>query len=175
VVFTPADIVSHRAMRTPNSPRFETEALLGGAGESVRWDAVRALVRATHSAQVTEVGIEKGRAFAPGRAVLTGGIVVTAPTEKEVRSQVTRKEQVLYLFHHGAPPWLFAESRHKYEGLGPRLKPGTSENFQTLVQLLRERAPQSRFDDRLLQFRGAAGSPNTPETIDLLAHLIALA
>ena len=179
LVCDPASVVSHRAMFSPQRFLLEARGLVGiarqGPEQVVAWDDIAGLVRATHVAQVTQVGVEKGRAFSPGKAVLSGGLLLTKATEKEVRSQVTEKETVLYVFGRGGPPWLLAESGLKYEGLAQAMKPARLENFQTLVRMLRERAPAALFDDRLLQFRGGPGAPNTPETIDLLAHLIVLA
>jgi hypothetical protein len=177
LVFELGDVVRHSAMFSPKSFVLEATAITAlGTGDekrSLSFAGLRALIRATHAAQVDAVQIDKGRAFSPGRALLSGGIVVTKAIEKETRTRTVEKEPVLYVFSEATPPWLLCESSLKYDGLGPKLKPGRSENFLTLARILKEAAPQAFFDERLLQFRGAQLSPNTPDTLDLLAHLLA--
>jgi hypothetical protein len=171
-----AQVVRHSSMFTPRGFRFEAQSFVAfpaqGAEQAIALADVRALIRANHVLEGEKVQKEKSRDFSLGRAALSGGLVMTKSVEKDVKVRTTDKEPVLYLFHRGGLPWLLSESALKYEGLGPKLKPGRPENFVTLGRSLKEACPGALFDERFLQFRGAPGAPNTADTLDLLAHLL---
>jgi hypothetical protein len=99
------------------------------------------------------------------------------------------REPVLYVIHRsGTGHVILRAHRLRFGGLGERIGRTVQENFNTMVTLLRERAPGAAFDDRLLRARrggsrlAISGSPgqrtvvssNEAET-DLAAHLLAVA
>jgi hypothetical protein len=111
----------------------------------------------TKSAELSSEHTEKK--FSLGRAALTGGLVMTKSKTVSQRDTVQEREQVLYVMHQsGTGHVILRESRLRYTGLGARIGRSSSENFATTIALLREGAPQARFDDRLLRHRRAAGS-----------------
>lgn len=174
-----AAVVASEAMHQLRSFRLEAGALISvpAAGEpaALPFADVVAMVRAVHRS----VGPppETWSAAAP-----------TAPKKKGAPKPVAAEEQresVLYLFRRTGPPWLTSESRTRYDGLGAQLRPSRPENFATLLRLLRERLPAVPFDERLVKVRGAervasaapgaAPVANTAASVDLLAHLVAMA
>jgi hypothetical protein len=52
---------------------------------------------------------------------------------------------------------VFRESVLRYQGLGPHLKSVTAQNFATLIELLRERAPHALYDQRMLTQKRKVG------------------
>src|SRR5690606_35436636 len=61
----------------------------------------------------------------------------------------TQSEDVLYIYTHAEVPWVLGEQELRFEGLGDALQPSRTANFNTLVTLLRQWAPDARFDERL--------------------------
>ena len=109
----------------------------------------------------------------------------------EVASSATSedRESVLYLFTRSQPePLLFRETHLHYQGLGAALKPVSSQNFLTLVQLLRAGAPRALYDERFLKQKRKVGissvvavgkdtsiSSSNANDNDLAAYLLVLA
>jgi hypothetical protein len=153
--------------------RFEADALVSlnqnGTSERLPWNEVTAIIRAMHRVSGVSVETIRERKFDLGRAVLTQGLSVSKTVTKQSVQETERREPVVYLFRHSGPPWITSESRARYEGLGPGLKPGRLENFNVLVKKLRERVPSVPYDERLLQVRPGGGS-----SIEILAHLLSL-
>jgi hypothetical protein len=93
-----------------------------------------------------------------GMAVMTGGLKTTKTVERTTRSASEAREQQLYLFTRArAAPWLFCEPSLRYQGLGARLKPTSIQNFLTLVEELRARAPHAHYDQRFLTQKRKVG------------------
>jgi hypothetical protein len=182
-------VVATDAMMHVRSFRLAPDALSVsspmGESESVSWAEPVALVRAMHRTRTEQIEKNAERKFSFGRAAMSGGVLLTKTVTKTTTHTNEEREQVLYLFRRGGTPLLFTQSRTKYEALGADLRPSQIENFSTVVRLLRERAPDAAYDERLLAPRpgldrlraGAAGttSATSSDGIDLLAHLIALA
>lgn len=170
-------IVSSETMPLVRGFALETDAFValeGGVETAtiagrVAYGDVIALLRATHRARTSKTEKTKERSLSLGRAVLTGGLLLTKTTTKESIRTADEQEQVLYLFHAGGPPWLVRATKARYDGLGDARRAASLENFLTLTAALRERAPAGAYDERLLQTKAA------PEATDLLAHVLALA
>ncbi len=157
-----------------------------GRGERLlTFDRVLAFVRATHDAASESTTVTKTTKLSLAKAAITGGAAFTKTTVKKERHVSEDREQVLYVFDgSGHGHVILRETRLKYAGLGDRIAPSVAENFQRLVQALRDRAPQALFDEQLVGARrravvtaagqGALAASNADET-DLAAHLIAVA
>jgi hypothetical protein len=182
-------IVAADAMLQVRAFRVEMDELVStsanGETERVAWVDVVALVRAMHRTRTEHVEKNAERKFSLGRAALSGGVLMTKTTTTTTKQTSEEREQVLYVFRRGGGPLLVTQSRARYDGLGADLRPSQIENFTTLVRVLRERAPNAVYDERLLAPRpgldrvraGAAGSSSASSSdgVDLLAHVIALA
>jgi len=164
--------------------------------ESLAYENVLALVHAQHEMVTRVTSVNKSRTFSAGRAVITAGLVVTKKSAKETREIENAYEQVLYFFRKPCRlAFVLRQNRLLYSGLGDRIGHSSVENFSRLVALLKERASEALYDDRLLrrrvgtkfeqvsmthsvadksQSRASISRSNASE-IDLVAHLIAVA
>lgn len=135
---------------------------------------IGALVRAMHRGTTTTTEQVKERKLRPVMAIVTGGLVMSKKTTREVTRTEAHREQVLYLFRRsGAPSWILRERGALYNDLGPNLGPTAFENFQTTIRKLRELAPAAAYDDRLMNARPIPGVADGSDATDLLAYLIA--
>jgi hypothetical protein len=147
----------------------------GSRGEHLPYDDVLTLLRATQRTATRETKEVKEKKFSVGRAIATGGLVNRKTTTREVTTQTTTLEQVLYLFRRsGATPWILCERGARYTGLGENLRPTSLENFVTTMRRLRELAPAALYDERLMHSRPIRAVADGAEATDILAHLIAL-
>ena len=120
---------------------------------------------------------------------MTGGLVRSKKVSKESRAESVERQQVLYLFQRGEQnPIFLSESQLQYSGLGDQMKVASTENFSSLVAILRGQAPAAFYDDRLARQPRTSGQvivsgsaidqkivqSNASEN-DLAAHLIVLA
>lgn len=183
--------VSSRAMVPMKRFQLASDAIVGGAQneQTLPYADILAIFRALHREQIDASTLSKSTTFSAGRAVLTGGLVMTKSQTTAAQKTSEAQEQVLYLFRRsGQTPWLLQESQTQYQGLGARLQPTTTANFQATLQLLREKAPGAVYDERLMKVRkmveqavrGTAGgnlqvTSSTASSTDLYAHLMALA
>lgn len=159
-------------------------SLASNATAEVRWEDVVALVRAVHRSWSESLEKSTTQSLSLGRAALSGGLMMTKKVTTETKHSSSEHEPVLYLFRRQGPPLLFMQSRVRYDGLGGVLQPSQLQNFATLSRRLREHAPRAPYDERLVSARpstdrvraGANGgvSSSTADSVDLLAHLVAL-
>jgi hypothetical protein len=118
---------------------------------AVPWDDVRLVLRGVRTSRTTTEHTETRQKLAPGRAVLTGGLVFTRKTTSTVRSVQEDSEQFL-LVHTDAGLRLFlGEQALEFSGLGPLLQPARTANLGVLAEELRRRTPRAFHDDRLLR------------------------
>lgn len=155
--------------------------------QALPYEEIGALIAAVHSLHTTTESETHDRKLSLGRAVLTGGLVMTKTVSRETRTETSEREPVLYVFpRSGAVPWLLRERGTLWAGHGAAVSPTSTANFKLTVQKLRERSPGAMYDDRLVSRRGAAeriasagmGGGSTTwssgAAIDLLAHVLAL-
>lgn len=92
----------------------------------------------------------KERSVNLGRAVLSGGMMIskTTKTTRDVTTDV--RERFLSLYAGDAPAIIFYENALDYNSLGSARKPSRSENFTYLVAELRRYCPGARYDERLM-------------------------
>jgi hypothetical protein len=148
---------------------------------------IAAIVWARHATTTLTTTEEKRRRFSVGRAMLTGGLMVSkATTVRGARAEEETQEQVVYLFRRsGEGHVLLHEGQLRYGGLGAARTPTRSQNFRVLVDLLRTRATGALFDARLATShpRTETAPPGTPgsaalsgvDVTDLTAHLVVIA
>jgi hypothetical protein len=148
---------------------------------------ILALFRAMHTTQTETRTETTKKAFSAGRAVLTGGLMMSKSVATESKSQATERDQVLYVFRRsGETPWLLRERGTQYTGLGAQLGPASAQNFMTMIARLRASAPDAAYDERLLNARSAPTraarsasvgsetlSVSSASGVDLLAHVMA--
>ncbi|MEO8503450.1 MAG: hypothetical protein ABI609_06090 [Acidobacteriota bacterium] len=173
------DIESEAARLAVATFAFEPEGLSArgtSTGDVIPYASVRLLLRASRLISETTTEIVRERKLSLGRAILTGGLVMTR-TEKRKR-QLTRgePESLLYVYSAGHRPLYFAQLTLDYRGLGGRLAPNAAENFVRLWDALRERCPHAIRNDLLTSrtFQAALLGPAlSPEThLDLAITLL---
>jgi hypothetical protein len=152
-----------------------------GEALAVPWDDVRLVLRGVRTSRTTTEHTETRQRLAPGRAVLTGGLVFTQKTTSTVRNVHEDSEQFL-LVHTGAGLRLFlGEQALEFFGLGPLLQPARTANLGVLAQELRRRTPRAFHDDRLLRLGrralpfvlgGGERRSDTRGVVDVLAEVL---
>jgi hypothetical protein len=156
-------------------------------GAKLAYDDVLALIAAVHRVSTTSESEVKSSTFSVGRAVITGGLMMTKTVKRGTRAVMEEREPVLYVFHRGGAPWILRERGTRWAGHGCPVAPSAGANFRTTVGVLRELTAHAVYDDRLVTRRsapermalsgGGAGTTRTTSSevgIDLLAHLVAL-
>jgi hypothetical protein len=163
-------VVSSSEMVSLKRFALDEDALVAtDRGERLPWGDVAVLVRAVERRRVETTTLVKEKKTDLVRAVVTGGLVRSKTTTRAETARSDESEPVLYLFRgSGATPWILREQGTHYEALGARLSPTAAPNFLATVAELRARAPQARWDERLVARRVPS-----PEELDLLAHLVA--
>jgi hypothetical protein len=122
----------------------------------VAWRDVRLLLRGVVRVEHKRTQTVQRRELSLGRAVITGGLMVTKPVKSSKTEVLIENEGFLHLYPAAGPPLVFRQSELNYAGLGPGLQPSVAANFSRLVTVLREACPQARFDERLASPPGQA-------------------
>ena len=169
-----ADVVAAADMVVPKHVRLEDDALVvpagAGAGARLPWHELAAIVRAVHRDRVETTEKVTKKEFSPGRAALTGGLVMNKKVTRELTAHAERMEPVAYLFARSAEvPWCLREQSLHYDVLGAGVTTASSANFELLVDAVRTRAVGAAYDARLV------GRRVMSEQLDLLVHVIARA
>jgi len=181
-----SEVVSSDAMVALDKFTLDANGVTA-AGESLVWSDVLCLLRASHRARTATETKTTERKFSAGKSLLSGGLANTTTVTKNTKESSESREQVLYVFRRsGQRPWILREYSH-YEGLGPALARTTIENFATTTRLLRERAPDAVYDERLVTRARVAERAvrqgttaqstvtcSSASGVDVLAHLLAL-
>lgn len=192
LAFDSGAVVSTDDMCLIRKMSFEADALVTENPQVQRlpFSSVLVTLRATHHTR-REVSIEdKSRQFSAGRALLTGGLVMTKSTTTSSTTRSEERQDVLYIYRNdNQPPWLLRESSAKYDGLRERMASTEHANFLTAAAMIRERAPNALADDRLVGRkvperisqvavqsleRGRAVESSSEAGMDILAHMLAM-
>jgi hypothetical protein len=134
---------------------LEIEARTGDAVR-IEYDLIDTIIRGTRIVQTTETETVKEQKFAVGRAILTGGLMITKSVKVTQQSSTEVREGFIYLCPGNRHPIVFLESSLLYDSLGPALRLTRSANFAFVLEELRRRCPAAAYDDRLLSKAGQA-------------------
>jgi hypothetical protein len=169
---------------------FEPDALVAAdvPGARLPYGDILGIFRASHQSR-TETRTEgTSKEFSAGRALLTGGLMLTKSVTRAEKSVSQEREQLCYLFRAGGDtPWLLRERGTHYAGLGAEVGPSSAQNFIATMARLRKLAPGAVYDERLMNPRNAPSRPirtgsgsseivgvSSASGVDLIAHLLAL-
>lgn len=154
VVLTEEEIIAERSpliarkfSLSENELAVETEI-----GQSLRisFQDIRIILRGIGIVIDTATETVKNRSLSLGRAVMSGGLMITKTT-RTVQEVATEERTAFFnLYAGGNPVIIFRENALLYESLGPALQPSRALNFTYLIAELRRRAPNARYDERLL-------------------------
>lgn len=122
-----------------------------------------------------ELKTTEQRKFSPGRALMTGGLVLSKTTKKLQQVMTEERDDFLHLYSEGRPPLVFRASALTYQSLGPALQPSIAANFAYLVETLRRSCAHAPYDDRLTnrQARARVLGPSLSENVDVAVSLLA--
>ena len=109
-----------------------------------------------------------------GRAVLSGGLLLTKKVEKSTVHTTETSEPFLLVQRGADPALIFYERRIDYRALGPEMQPASRGNLEVVWRKLTALAPD-RVDDRVGRPGFVSGLPATSaEPVDLALALVAL-
>lgn len=161
--------------------RFEAETLevstRDGRTASIPWPSVDRIVQGTAMTQQRHTEKVKERKLSVGRAVLSGGLLMSRTQSSERTSTTTQTERFVALYAGEAGPWWLAESELDYRSLGPAMQPSRLGNHAFVLSRLREAASAATWDDRLdgvaAQRHLLGPTLNVEDNLDLAIVLVA--
>jgi len=122
-------------------------------GDSFRfaWPEVMAILRGLRASRTEVERTEKSRSFSVGRAVMTGGLLLSRTSTKTVRSSSEETEQVLLVYLRDGRAASLAENELEFSSLGKGMQPSSTGNMGEVARRLRENAKTAFYDERLLR------------------------
>jgi hypothetical protein len=129
----------------------------------IAYSGVRLILHAMGAQSVTTTENIKETKIDVGKAVITGGLSFRKTTKRTVEQTSEEREPFVIVLAPGSPVLGLSEGGLKYDFLGDARQPSRAANFRMLVDVLRQRCPGAKFDDRLLQ---------KPEQIKLLGPVL---
>jgi hypothetical protein len=115
---------------------------------------VHFLARATGIASQTTTSTVESRQFSAGRALVSGGLVLTKAKTTTTRETEESWEGWLVAYPRAGAAVVFRETETLWDGLGAALQPTRQANFTQFCALLRARCPAAVYDDRLMRRAG---------------------
>ena len=145
-----------------------------GATHACPFAAVRLLQRGARTHTSTEVEKTTKRQLDLGRAVMSGGLMLTKKVTKTTERTTHAKEPFLLVQRgDGAPDLMLYEHRMSYQCLGPDMGPATLANLGLLTTRFHALCPQAPLDDRVGRPGFVAGLPlMVGDPVDLGLHLV---
>lgn len=146
-----------------------------GKTAELAYREINLILRGVRIEERTELKTTEQRKFSPGRALLTGGLMMTKTSRKLEQVTSEERDDFLHLYAEGRPPLVFRAREVNYQSLGPALQPSIAANFAHLVEALRQASPQSPYDERLAnrQARARVLGPSLTENLDVAVSLLA--
>lgn len=125
-------------------------------GENLHADyqLVYGIIRGTRIAASIETETTKSRKFAPGRALMTGGLAVTKTIKTTQEITKEEREGFFQLYTPDRLPIFFLESALVFDSLGPALLQTRTGNFSYLLSEMRRRCASAVYDERLVNKAG---------------------
>jgi hypothetical protein len=170
--------------------RIVARSLAFGSGELVVVEGVGVETRHTLSASAFEL-IQRGtrvtrsekttttshRKLDLGRAVMTGGLIMTKKVEKS-STQASEVREPFVVIHRtdGGRDVVLYEKRIDFRFLGPQMQPTSRGNLEATLVRLKALAPGVPFDERVAKPGFASGLPSAgADPVDLALHLVRIA
>lgn len=180
-VLTPADMAREAGAWVVRRFGFGADALhvetAEGESLEVPFSDIELIMRGIGIVRSTSTETGKTRSLSIGRAVLTGGMMIskTTRTRREVTDE--QRQGFVNVYSGEGPVLVFRENALSYDSLGEALKPSRAANFAYLVSELRRRCPGGLYDERLLSRAGQAAllgpTLNPEEHLALASALLA--
>jgi hypothetical protein len=147
-----------------------------GKGQAHRCTAadIALLQRGMRVSKSTEAIKTSERKFDVGRAVLSGGLLLTKKVDKTTVKTTETSEPFLLVQRRDAPDLILYERRIDYRPLGAEMQPASRGNLEVVWRKLCALAPE-RVDDRVARPGFVTGLPATSaDAVDLALALVAL-
>lgn len=126
----------------------------------LRYADIFAMIHASCVTSAERTVTTQQKQFAPGRAILSGGMVLRKTVDRVDKTVEQEQERTIYVFCRSQPfVTVWRELTLSYQGLGDSLRPTAVQNFQTLSNGLRKLTPQAFHDERLLTNKRSADVP----------------
>lgn len=146
-----------------------------GSTAEVSYREIDLVLRGVRIDERTELKTSEQRKFSPGRALLSGGLMMTRTTRKLEQVTSEERDDFLHLYAAGRAPLVFRAGALNYQSLGPALQPSVAANFAHLAETLHQASSQATYDDRLTnrQARARVLGPSLAENLDVAVSLLA--
>ena len=172
---TDADRVIAKSFRLEPDQLVAIDA--GGGEHEVPWSAIEAIQRGnrTHTHKTEEKTVT--HKFAAGRAVLSGGLILTRKEEiVTVKKTETSEPFALLQRGDGETDVMLYERGMDYRTLGRDMQPSSRANLEALVKRIRAAAPTAIYDERVARSGFLTALPSSSvDPVDLALHLVSLA
>jgi hypothetical protein len=145
-----------------------------GAVHACPFAAVRLLQRGARTHSSTQVETTTKRQLNLGRALLSGGMMLTKKVTTTTERTTHAKEPFLLVQRgDGAPDLMVYEHRMSYQCLGAEMAHATLANLGLLAARLQTQCPQAPLDDRVGRPGFVAGLPLLgADPVDLGLYLV---
>jgi len=161
-----------------------------GPRVEIPWEDVTVILRAASAVRTTTDVTTTSTKFSPAMAIATGGLKMKSKVEETTRTTQSDAEQAIYVYGAGGVAAVLRERAMDFSCLGKDVQPVRLANLATIVRMLRERAKQAAYDERLVRLgtralpfvlagetRMATGSVstarmNTAPGVDVLAEVL---
>lgn len=158
-------------------PHSFTAVDAAGARHECPLIAVDLILRGVRVSATREVTTTSERKFSVGKALLTGGLMMTNKVKTtHVKNTESREHVVLVHRNDGAPDVALLERHLDYRFLGGEMQPSSFQNLELTLARLRSLSPSAIVDDRATRPGFVSGLPQTSaDPVDLALYLVALA
>jgi len=154
-------------------------AALDGRGQQhlCTLDSLALFQRGSRVIETSEIIKRTEKRLDVGRALLSGGLMLTKKVETtSVRTDSNKEAFLLIQRGDGRPEIIIHERRFNYACMGAAIQSSTHGNLMALLLHLRTIAPEVPFDDRVNRPGFVAGLPlMAADPVDLALHLTAQA
>jgi hypothetical protein len=145
-----------------------------GVEHHCRVSAISVVQRGVRTLRTSEQVTTSERKFSVGRAVMSGGLMLSKKVDKkEVKTTETQEPFLVVQRYDGQPDIIIYERRLDYRFLGADMQPSSRGNLEVVWARLQAMAPT---DDRVARPGFVSGLPLVSgDPVDLALYLVALA
>lgn len=128
----------------------------GGGLRTIPFDAITLLLRGTAFGHAVESNVTREKKFSPGRAVLSGGLLLRKTVETVTETTTPYQKLFLMIYASEYPPLVLNPGQMDFSTLGSNLRLTREANFAWICAELRRRCASAAWDDRLQTRQGQA-------------------
>ncbi len=147
----PTDGDRHRARRLSLDQAGATFVAGSGAELRFAWPEVLAVLRGARTNRTDVERTETTRRLSLGRAMMSGGLLLSTKQRRAMHSSSEAVEQVILLYLRDGRVAQIAEQELQFACLGPAMQPSRVANMVRIAAMLREHTPSAFHDERLVR------------------------